>query len=128
MKKGIALLLTSLFISAANAEEVQYERLCGKIKQCALDEARKQSEIPPQMEQMIEAMFDSQCKVMLEGYTQTFEDAGLTNKAVACSDSILEMSCDELMAQQGEPNTPACKDFKEAADEAGIDLENIDAK
>jgi len=129
MKKGLTLLAIGLvasitMIGTANADGIEYGKMCSKIKQCAMAEAKKEANFPPEMEKMFEAMFDAQCEVMLKSYTQTFEDAGLTSKAKACSDSVLEQSCEELVASEGEPNTAECKDFEKAAEAAGLDLNN----
>lgn len=126
MKTIISFCIVILFSATAFAQQIEYDKLCGKLKQCALKEISNTGEIPPGTEQIIEQMFDSQCASMLSSYTQKFDDANLNGQASACADSIYELSCDELMASQGEPTTEACKDFEKAAEEAGIDLRNID--
>ena len=126
MKTLMTLSFALLLSTSVYAEDFDYEKMCGKIKHCALEEISKSSEVPPGMEQVFEQMFDAQCASMLSAYTQKFEDANLNDQANACASSIYDQSCDELMAAKGEPNTQAGKDFEKAADEAGIDLKNID--
>lgn len=126
MKTLVVFLATVLFSSIVNAESFDYEKMCEKVKSCALAEISKTSEVPPGMEDVFAQMFDAQCASMLTAYTQKFDDANINKQADACASSIYDMSCDELMASQGDPTTPACKDFEKAAEDAGIDLKNID--
>jgi len=127
MKKLIGLSAAALFLVSlsASAEDFDYDKLCTKVKQCAFEEIKKTTEVPEGMEQVFEQMFDSQCATMISAYNQKFESADLSSQANACAETVYDMSCEEMLALKGEPNTQACIDFKEAADEAGIDLENI---
>ena len=121
MKTLLGLSLVLLF--CANAHAFDYDKMCTKVKSCALEEIKKTTEVPEGMEQVFEQLFDAQCATILTAYTQKFEDANIEAQANACADTILEMSCEDLVASKGEQPSQVCKDFEAAAKEAGIDLD-----
>ncbi|MBX2847392.1 MAG: hypothetical protein KTR16_03675 [Acidiferrobacterales bacterium] len=114
-----ALLLSN--IASADMNE-KMDQLCSKMKQCTL-ETQGMADQPPEILAMMDSMFDGMCKQMLQPYTNTIGEAGLEDKAEACMDSFLDQSCDVIMANQRETyESPECKEFEKAADEAGVDL------
>jgi len=114
------IIVMAVSINAVNASE-RTEKMCAKIKECALSDAAGQY-IPEQMKAIVIQMIDTQCETMADRYNAKFEEAGLQDKSNACVDSIVDQSCDDLIATQGTPNTAACKDFEKAANEAGVEL------
>lgn len=111
-----------LFSSITHADMTdKLDLMCGKIKQCSLENAGAQ-DMPPEMQEMMLQMFDGMCKTILQPYYNSVNTAGLEDKANACMDTFLDESCETLMANQGEYTSPECEEFKEAADEAGVDV------
>jgi hypothetical protein len=112
---AICLSLVSHTLFATSLTEATDE-LCQTIKTCG-QEQLKQQNLPPEMAQMMEGMFDGMCQSMVAPYVLSTKDAGLEDKAIACLESFNSKSCDELMNNNG-GDTPECKDFQKAADEA----------
>lgn len=122
MKILIAVAVSLLVVGVAKADlDASMDEMCTKMKTCAIDNAKQQG-LPAEMEQMMVGMFDGLCKSMMQPYADSIGKAGLENKAEACVDSIVEESCEKLMASKGEHQTKECDEFKKAADEAGIDV------
>jgi len=114
------LLLSSLFNASTYAQDSEVtEKMCAKVKTCAVEQMG--ADVPPEMIQMMEGMFDGMCASMLAEQYAEIDNAGLEDEANACAESFIATSCDEIMANEGEFSTPACDEFKEAADAAGID-------
>ena len=107
-------------LSSAEASE-HTEKLCTKIKQCALSQAGGE-QIPEQMKAIVIQMIDSQCRSIAGRYDAEFEEADLQGMANACVDSIVEQSCEDLVGSKGSAETTECKEFETAADDAGIEL------
>jgi len=82
------------------------EKMCEKIRECALGEIAA-NQVPEQMKDLVLHMIK-------------FAEAGLRDKAEACVDSIVVQECGELLATKGRPNTQACVDFEQAANDAGF--------
>lgn len=122
MKKILIAGAALLFINVAHADmQEKTDQLCEKIKTCSIEQMGPDQ--PPAVIEMMQGMFDGMCASMMAPYMETYTDAGLENKAEACLDTILDASCDDLMANQGESYESAeCQEFKAAADEAGIDV------
>ncbi len=95
------------------------EKMCEKIRECALGEIAA-NQVPEQMKDLVLHMINSQCDTMAARYDAQFAEAGLRVKAEACVDSIVVQECGELLATKGRPNTEACVDFEQAANEAGF--------
>jgi hypothetical protein len=110
--------ILSTFSLLSHADELSEatDTLCEKMKSCGLAQAKQQN-LPPEMEQMMEGMFDGMCKSMVAPYVLSTKDAGLEDKALACLESFNEKSCDELMNNNG-GDTEECKEFEKAANEA----------
>ena len=104
--------------SIAHATELsdRVGELCQKMKVCGQEELAKQ-DLPPEMAQMMEGMFSGMCQAMVAPYVVSAQNAGLEKKAVACLDSFMDKSCQELMQNDG-GDTEECQEFQKAADEA----------
>lgn len=97
-------------------------RLCEKIKTCSMQAIDEQG-LPPEMKETFSKEVDAQCESIASSYQMTsIEDAGLTNKAQACVNSIEQISCDKMMESEDSMRTSACTEFETAAEAAGIDL------
>jgi hypothetical protein len=120
MKQIVSTLFILAGLNIANASE-HTEKMCAKIKECALSQAAG-NQIPEQMKDIIVQMIDSQCASMASQYDASFEEAGLQEMSNACVDSIVEQSCDELLTIKGTPDTKACKEFETAANDANVEL------
>ncbi|MBL4672299.1 MAG: hypothetical protein JKX81_08550 [Arenicella sp.] len=120
MKYIVPTLLILAGLNMANASE-HTEKMCAKIKECALSQAAG-NQIPEQLKDIIIQMVDSQCGTMANRYDASFAEAGLQELSNACVDSIVEQSCGDLLVIKGTPNTKACKEFETVANEAGVEL------
>ncbi|RBP53694.1 hypothetical protein [Arenicella xantha] len=113
---------TALFGSMAHADmSDSIGQMCEKMKTCAVGKMVEEGDIPPEMIDSMSGMFDGMCKQMLAEHTRAIGNAGLEGKAQSCVDSMLDSSCDELMESQGNFQSPACTEFTEAAEKAGLD-------
>lgn len=95
------------------------EKVCEKIRECALGEIAA-NQVPEQMKDLVMHMINSQCDTIAARYDEQFAEAGLRDKAEVCVDSIVVQECSDLLATKGRPNTQACIDFEQAANDAGI--------
>lgn len=115
---GFALLsITSPVLASEHTE-----KMCEKIRECALGEVAA-NQVPEQMKDLVLHMINSQCDAMAARYDAQFAEAGLRDKAEACVDSIVVQECGELLATKGRPNTEACVDFEQAANDAGFETQ-----
>ncbi len=117
----LSLLATgSFFIAAANAQQSELtEKMCDKVKTCAVEEMG--ADMPPEVQTLMQGAFDGMCASMLAEQYAEIDSAGLQDQANACVESFITTSCATIMGSEGEFSTPACDEFKKAADEAGID-------
>ncbi len=122
-------ILAFLAVSPAQADlETKMQGMCDKMKTCSLDELKKQQDVPPEMKAMMEGMFNNMCVQWMQPYTVAMGEAGLSKKAEACIDTVLNESCERLMQTEGKFESAACKEFEQAADKAGVDLDNINGQ
>ena len=120
------LLVGNLFtINVANADLDQaMNEMCAKVKTCSVAEITRQG-LPEDMVTMMTAMFDGMCKTWMEPYGNALGKAGLEDKAQACIDSMVAVRCETLMESEGSFQSKECEEFERAADESGVDLENL---
>lgn len=121
-KKLIIISMTLLFgVSTAHADlNSKMDQMCGKIKECALEDM---GDLTPEMKQMMIGMVDGMCKPMLASYQQVLGDAGLEKKAEACIDSVINHSCAEMKDHNQQNMSKECKELEAAADKAGVKLD-----
>ena len=105
---------------AISADQIKGEQVCDKLKTCAL-ESLEGEDAPEQMKQVLMTQLDTQCAQSFSDKEQAFVDAGLVDQANACIDEMLSMSCQELMVSGNANKSKACKEFKDASKEAGIE-------
>ena len=118
-------MINPFVINTANADLDQaMDDMCDKIKTCSIEEIKGQG-LSDDMVTMMSAMFGGMCKVWMKPYANAMGEAGLEEKAEACIDSVVSASCENLMQSEGEFRTDECEAFEKAADEAGVDLENV---
>lgn len=117
----VALFAGLLCSTAVQAESIDdmTQKVCAKVRLCGTEEIQKQG-LAPEMEQMMNMMFDSMCTSLVAPYVTQTKDAGLESLASACMSSIESMNCDKLI-DGGADNSQACVAFEKAAKEAGID-------
>lgn len=109
-----------LLSNVAHADlDQSMDQMCEKIKTCGKAELAKQ-DMSAEMQQMMIGMFDGMCQSMFAPHMMTVGKAGLEDKAEACVDSMVDASCDELMADSKEFTSAACEEFEQAAKAAGI--------
>lgn len=111
----VVLLLTTASAQAKDLADAT-DKLCQKVKACGQEELARQ-ELTPEMRQLMEPMFDGMCQSIVAPYLLSNKSAALESKAVACLNSFLDKSCEDLMENDG-GHTKECREFKKAADEA----------
>ena len=118
--KFTTLLFALLFAGLVQADDIadSSQRICAKVKTCGVAQLEAQG-LQSEMVDMMKAMFDGMCQSMVAPYINRANDAGLEKKAMACLDTIEDMSCDQLMNGDGN-QTEECKELEKAADEAGL--------
>ncbi|GAA6136741.1 hypothetical protein NBRC116583_04880 [Arenicella sp. 4NH20-0111] len=106
----------------SHAEKIKGDAICSKIKTCALESIEGQ-QIPEQMMEILMSQLDTQCATAFKSKEKEIVDAGLTDEANACADSMVSLSCEKLMSPEGGANkTQECEAFEASAKKAGIDV------
>lgn len=123
-----SLLLSAIFFvpllwsqADVQAQEIKGQQVCDKIKTCVFDSLGDQAN-SEQVRAMVTAQLDKQCAGSFSGKHEELREAGLVDKANACSDAIVAMPCSELMVPNGVESDKACMELKEATEKAGIEL------
>jgi len=123
IRKIISILGLSAFLCSGTASadlNTETTAMCEKIKHCALSGSG--AEMPPEMLQMMNMLFEQKCVEMTKPYVQATKEAGLESEAKACLDSMVAQSCDVLMKSSSKNKTSECVAFEEAANKAGLKL------
>lgn len=94
-------------VSAAND-------MCEKIKACSLAQIAE-SDMTPEMRQMMEPMLESMCDQMRQGVQQVPAGHELYQPAVACMRSMASLSCEDFQSE-GAAETPQCKKYRDLAE------------
>lgn len=97
------------------------DKMCEKIKGCGMIELKNQG-LSEEMQNMMVGMFDGMCKTMFAEHIKTVGQKGLEEKAEACIDSMVAADCDELLNEEEQFKTKQCDEFEQAAEAAGVDL------
>ena len=97
--------------------------MCERVKQCALN-SFDENQMPEQMREIIAQQIDQKCASGFSNKQQEIQQAGLIPSANECLDSMLDLSCAQLLSFNESQSTQACRAFRDSADKAGIDLEN----
>ena len=101
--------MTSLLANSANLEPT-VNKLCNKMKECLVPELEA-SDIPQSLfDQMIQQV-DMQCQAMFN-WSEVEVASDLEKAAVACLDSLVEQTCEELMSEQ-QTLTTACQAYED---------------
>lgn len=114
----LLILIFSAQTAVADLDE-SMDKLCAKTKICGVAELERQG-IDSDMVNMMSVMFDGMCKGWLSPYANSVGEAGLEDKAEACIDSVVNQSCEKLIASRGEFVSDACEVFKAEAESAGM--------
>ncbi|GAA6184514.1 MULTISPECIES: hypothetical protein [Alteromonadaceae] len=118
----VVTLILTLFSSVTFAENIEEAsiRLCDHIKVCVTEQIGTTDGIPPEMRVMIDGVVDNMCKSMMDTNAvkgnMDFEDS-----AIACIDSITELSCADI---ESAGQTPACLAFEKKLSERYPNLKN----
>jgi hypothetical protein len=96
-------------VSAAND-------MCENVKACSMAQIAE-SEMTPEMRQMMEPMLESMCDQMRQGVQQVPSGHDLYQPSVDCMRSMADLTCDEIM-NLDTVETPACKKYRELAETA----------
>ena len=104
-----------LAVAPAQADELADEALglCEKVKSCALAQMN-QSEITPQMRQMIQPTLDTMCDQVTNRVGEVPQGHAVYASAVACMRSMRVLSCEDMVNAQPTV-TPACREYEEMA-------------
>jgi len=96
------IMFSSLFSVTANAQQSEMtDKMCAKVKTCAVEQMG--TDVPPEMIDMMQGMFDGMCQTMLaEQYTE-IDNAGLEDEANACAESFIATSCDTATNLKKQP-------------------------
>lgn len=118
--KLMSIFMLLIFVGTARANDIaeMTESVCEKVKVCGLAQMQQQG-LPQAMEEVMKTMFDRTCTTIVAPYVNRTFGAGLEAKAASCLGSINALDCQQLMAG-GAEKIPACKEYKTAADEAGV--------
>ena len=124
--KNLLIFISLLFVANTASAELDsaMDDMCEKMKSCSAAEIKRQG-LSEDMVTMMTAMFDGMCKTWMNPYATALGNAGLEDKAEACIDSVVAVSCEDLMQSEGNFKSEECEAFEKAADEAGVDLENV---
>lgn len=90
--------------------------MCEKVRACSLAQIAE-SDMTPEMRQMMEPMLDSMCEQMRQGVQQVPSGHAMYQPAVACMRSMANLSCEDFQSESA-GDTPACKQYREMAEEA----------
>lgn len=122
---SLLLLLFNGVVNLANAQTSRIDVLCAKIQTCAVSEFEKQG-LPPATIATMKPLFDNMCTTVINNFNEKIAGKPqLEEKSDACIDSFIVADCASLIKSQGNYNSPACEEFKQAAEAAGIDTEKV---
>lgn len=114
-----------LFSHSANADlDKAMDDMCEKMKSCSTAEIKRQG-LSEDMVTMMSAMFDGMCKSWMTPYADALGNAGLEEKAEACIDSVVKVSCPDLLQSEGRFRSDACDTFQQAVKQSGVDAESV---
>ncbi len=121
MKLMKLILLITVFTFSHQVVAQDTQKLCAKIKECALSQTGGE-ELSAQMKEAFAQMIDAQCAAIASQYNAKFRGVNLQAEADACVESIVNQSCQTIASTQGTPATSACREFERAANDAGINV------
>lgn len=88
--------------------------MCEKVKACSLAQI-DESDMTPEMRQMMEPMLESMCDQMRQGVQQVPTGHAMYEPAVACMRSMANLSCEDFQDESG-GDTAECKKYREIAE------------
>jgi len=118
-------LVLVLLVPTINLLHAQIDVLpvCERVKQCALN-SFDENQMPEQMREVIVQQIDQKCASEFSDKQKEIQQAGLIPSANQCLDSMLDLSCTQLLSFNESQSTQACRTFRDSAEKAGIELEN----
>ena len=108
--------LSASFIVPAYASDYQdsYDRLCNKMKSCAMSQMADAEGMTEDMKAMVMNSLNSMCKSIEVGFGTALVYQDLLSSAAQCMDSMAEQSCESLQ-QSDADKTPQCLEFRQKA-------------
>lgn len=97
-------------ICSADSFSEASEKLCEKIKFCAL-KSLEQKDLSPQMKQMMAPMMENMCASIQQNYNAALENHKLYEPATRCMESMQGLTCGDLQQADG-PITPECEAYQ----------------
>lgn len=89
--------------------------MCENVKACSLAQIAE-SDMTPEMRQMMEPMLESMCDSMRQGVQEVPSGHALYQPALACMRSMANLSCEDFMDEK-RVETPECKKYQAMAEE-----------
>lgn len=117
-KLAAAVMLCAAVSLPASADELlsAASDMCEKVKACSLAQIAE-SDMTPELRQMMEPMLESMCEQMRQGVQQVPAGHPMYQPSVACMRSMAELSCADFQDEDA-VDTPACKQYREIAEQA----------
>ena len=108
--------LSASFIVPAYANDYadSYDRLCNKMKSCAMSQMADAEGMTEDMKAMVMNSLNSMCKSIEVGFGTALVYQDLLSSAAQCMDSMAEQSCESLQASNAD-KTPQCLEFRQKA-------------
>lgn len=104
-----ALLLGAASYGHANEFADAVDKMCEKMKSCALQQLEQKKGVDPQMKAMVTQMTDQMCASMRQQYNPGAETHPLYEPALRCMQSMAEMDCAML---EKSSKTKACEEME----------------
>lgn len=112
----ISALSVSIIVPAyASDYQDSYDRLCNKMKSCAMSQMEDAEGMTEDMKAMVMNSLNSMCKSIEVGFGTALVYQDLLSSAAQCMDSMAEQSCESLQGSNGD-KTPQCLEFRQKAE------------
>ncbi|MEZ5880162.1 MAG: hypothetical protein R3D35_05780 [Nitratireductor sp.] len=110
------LTLSMLLAAPAFATEYadSYDRLCNKMKSCAMSQMQDAEGMTEDMKAMVMNSLNSMCESIEVGFGTALVYQDLLGSAAQCMDSMAEQSCESLQRSDAD-KTPQCLEFRQKA-------------
>lgn len=109
----ISALSVSIIVPAyASDYQDSYDRLCNKMKSCAMSQMEDAEGMTEDMKAMVMNSLNSMCKSIEVGFGTALVYQDLLSSAAQCMDSMAEQSCESLQGSDGD-KTPQCLEFRQ---------------
>ena len=117
---SIASILAVALSTGLQAQSIDSEQVCQKIKTCAVDSPLLK-QMAEQQRQLILGQLDAQCAKSFKDREQALIEAGLSDQANACAQEMLDLPCGDLLSPSVLEKSKACAALEKASKKAGIE-------